>query len=331
MSDISDFQIEQDLAIAWHFQREAVFRSRLKTIWSTVDNYLTVLDAIIVPPQHIRRDMFNKPTAVYFEQSAQFGAYDDKYGYPSLQRIFMAATYEAWRARCGDELDMEYGHFLANPVRITKRGPKSLSEIAEAHQTLCNIAERCGLADDQYGIQASYPAVVIVCDQKISPVGGFELYEDGLISLRKVAEQLPVLVMRTGSPLIEVSLDDLDPHALPLERADAESMNVRRVPLAVAVDFIVSLEARTKDSRVHKYDDKLCHHEVPEGVDPIVRTDPQTWVAALMAAGTKLGSETPRNVREAVQRIEARNSGVSCDFDFEHIEWSYRWKPGYGS
>lgn len=329
MPDISDSEIEQGLTNAWHFQREAVFRWERKVIWSTVDSYLTVLDdSTVSPGQYIRRDLFNKPTAVYFEQSAQFGCYNEERGYPCISRIDMAATYEAWRARCGDEFDMEYGHYLANPVRITKRGPKSLSEIVEAHQALCNIAKERGLEDDNYRIQASYPSVIIVFDHE-KKLGRDE---DGRINLRKVAEQSSVLVMRTGSSSgIEVSLDDLDPHALPLERADAENMDVRRVPLAVAVDFIVSLEARTKDNRIHKYDDKLCRHDFPKGVDRAVRIHPQTWVAALMAERTKVGSEMPHDVSEAIQRIEARNAGVPCDWDFEHMDWQSNLKSGHDS
>lgn len=96
MPEIGGFQVEQDLALAWHFQCEVVFRSNVKTTWSTVDDYLTVLDARVVSSrQHIRRDMFNNPAAVYFDKSAQVGADDDTYGYLSLRRIFTAATYEA--------------------------------------------------------------------------------------------------------------------------------------------------------------------------------------------------------------------------------------------
>lgn len=170
MSEISNFHVEQDLTISWPFQREAWLRFNLRKTRSTVDCQLTVLHADFVPPPYSGiRDIFNKSTAVYFEQSAQCGRYNEELGYPYLERLFITATYEAWRARFSDDLDLEHGHFLANPVRITKRGPKNLREIAKAHQTLCDMAERCGLADKNHRIQIAYPAVVIVSDRKISP------------------------------------------------------------------------------------------------------------------------------------------------------------------
>ena len=321
MSDISNFQIEQDLTISWHFQREAWFRLNIRTIWSTIDCYLTVLDASFVPLYlDGLRDIFNKPTAVYFEQSAQSGRYDEKLGYPFPGRLFITAAYEAWRARCGDDLDLEYRHFLANPVRITPRGPKNLREIAKAHQALCDMAERCGLADKNHRIQPSYPAVVIVSDRRISSGIDDDRFE--LSNLQKIAKQHSVLIMRTGSSLgSEVSLDELDPHALPLDRADAETMDVRRVPLVVAVDFIVSLEARMKESMVQEYDDNLSILSVPRGMNRNVKNHPQTWVAAMMAA-RKLGNDVPFDVEQAIQRIEAFKSGVPCDWDFEHQPWN---------
>jgi hypothetical protein len=47
-------------------------------------------------------DMFNKPAAVYFEQS-QIRRYDGVRGIPYMQVVFFTAiVYEAWRAHCGN-------------------------------------------------------------------------------------------------------------------------------------------------------------------------------------------------------------------------------------
>jgi hypothetical protein len=71
---------------------------------------------------------------------------------------------------------------------------------------------------------------------------------DGCVNLRKTAESITVLVLRTGaSSADQVRLDDLEPHALPLERSDAHGMDVRRVPLAVAVGFTINLENATRE------------------------------------------------------------------------------------
>lgn len=131
-----------------------------------------------------------------------------------------------------------------------------------------------------------------------------------------------MLIMRTGSSLrSEISVHELDHHALSLVRDDAETMGVRRVPLSVTVDFIVSLEARTKESRVQEYDDKLSKLSIPAGMNRNVKNHPQTWIAALMAA-RKLGNDVPFDVEQAIQRIEAFKSGVPCNFDFEHQPWN---------
>lgn len=322
--------MEENLEIVWHFQREGIVRNNLKTIWSTVDSNLTVLNAGVAPPLIPRRDMCNKPTALYFEQSAQYGRYDGLYGYPCIQRIFITAIYEAWRTRCGETLDIEFGHFLANPVRITKQGPQSLSEIVTAHRNTCNLAKEYGLGGDEHKVQKSYPAVILVVVRKAE---GSATDEDGLVNLRRVTEQLTVLVIRTDASLT-FTLDSLEPHTLPLERSDAHGLDVRRVLLVVAVDFIVSLEGRTSEATkwtTKKYDNNLSCHEVPKGFDQSARNDPRTWVAALMAACTEKGPGCMTNIQEALQRLEGHTSGELCDVGLEHDEWSHRWKSGYGA
>ncbi|KAF1851618.1 uncharacterized protein K460DRAFT_270540 [Cucurbitaria berberidis CBS 394.84] len=322
--------LEEDLETAWHFQREAVLRNNLKIIWSPVDSYLTVLKSGVFPTHRPCRDMFNKPTAFYFEQSAQCGRYDNIHGYPCIQRIFIASMFEAWRARCGDMLNIEFGHFLANPVRITKQGPQTLGEIAVAHRALCDMAQEKGVGDVKHKILESYPVIILICDQEIKTVG---MDEDGLINLRKLAEEMTVLVMHTGTSLPSpITLEGLEPHALPLDRSDAHGIEVRRVPIKIAVDFIVGLENRTRGpqkEQAHEYDSDLCRHEVPDGFDRIVKNDPKMWVPALMASAMRKGYDSLKDTREAIQRIEARAAGVSCDFDFEHEEWSRHWKSGY--
>ncbi|KAF2647625.1 hypothetical protein K491DRAFT_614308, partial [Lophiostoma macrostomum CBS 122681] len=327
-----DCLMEQYLETEWHFQREAVFRDNLKTIWSTVDSYLTALcEAPPFEGSRSRSQAFNKPTACYFEQSAQYGRYDDVHGYPCIQRIFIGAIYAAWRARYqrGDDLDIEFGHFLATPVRITKQGPQSLGEIATAHQAICDAARKSGQEDETYKMMVSYPQVVLVFDRPAQFEGSAQ-DDDGILNLRKVAEQLTVLVMRTGAPG-QVTLDDLDSHAVPLERSDAHGVDVRRVPLGVAVYFIVDLEDLTKQRTTPKHDNDISPHEVPRGFDRIVKNDPRTWVVAMMECSASARHDSPRAVEEAIERSETYGSGASAHFDFEHEEWSHHWRSGYGA
>ncbi|KAF2014995.1 hypothetical protein BU24DRAFT_226278 [Aaosphaeria arxii CBS 175.79] len=333
MSDARDLVIEEDLKTAWYFYREEKFRQNLKDNWSTVDGYTTFLDTGIEPTHGPLRDTYNKPTAVYFEQSAQCGCYDNVRGYPCVSRVFIASIFEAWRARCGDEMDIEFGHFLANPDRITKRGPKNLSEIAVAHQAICEMAKAKAIDKkyENYEILPSYPAVILIFDR--TPNGN-EPDEDGYYNLRKNAERVTVLVMKTGASMVDdVTLEDLDNYALPLERSDANGIDIRRVPLSIAVDFIVTLENRMRAQEKKKrqrFDSELGPFELPKGFDPIVKSDPQMWAAALMApSSTEKKTDPWSNVQQAIRRIEARASGIPSGVDFEHVEWMRHWKSGY--
>ena len=335
--------LESDLTQTWHFQHEATYRENLKTIWSTVDQSLTVLDQSTILPSR-PRNLLNKATSVYFEQSAQYGYYNDDFGYPYISRIFIATIFEAWRDRCirGNGLDFEFGRFLAHPIRITKRGPRSLREIVTAHRGLCDIVKRTGteVGDENYGIPPTYPAVILVFDREVfeSGVVADAKDDDGLINLRKLAQEMTVLVIRTqASDGVDVPLDDLESHSLPLERPDAEGIDVRRVPLSVAVDFVMKLEERNGGSRQRNmrpavYDHfNLSRHAVPDGFDPIVRTDPAMWAAAWASPGVRRDTAAYilNDVGKALLRINAHAVGEQCDFELEHEEWNRRWKPGY--
>lgn len=121
-------------------------------------------------------------------------------------------------------MSLEFGHFLANPVRITKRGPQSLGEITIAHEMLCERARTSGVEDEDHTILEFYPELIVVCDQDIY----LPEDEDGLMNLRKWAEQVTVLVMVTkAASTNRFSIADLEPHALPLERSDAQGINIR--------------------------------------------------------------------------------------------------------
>jgi hypothetical protein len=114
-----------------------------RVIWSTNDNYLTVFDGS--SSKYCPRDSFlaiwNKPTSVYFEQTAQYGCNDEVKGYPCTTRRMIAAIYKTWCVYCGENFNLELGHLMANPVSITKRGPQTLQGICAAHTDFCAIAK----------------------------------------------------------------------------------------------------------------------------------------------------------------------------------------------
>ena len=322
-ADLKDL-LEEDLREAWHFQREAQFRRKQKTIWSTIDCYRTVLDDGVNASNRLCCGFYNKCTAFYWEQSAQYGRYDEKDGFGCTPGIVFAAMYEAWQGH------REYGHFIANPVRITPRGPKNLKEIVEAHKQLCTIArERMLVLDDQhYRVHNLYAALLLVCDRR--EFEGSEADSEGFYRLSGIARMQSVLIVRTGAECsIPFSFDRLRQHALPLQRSDASGMDVIRVPLYIAVEFFADLEKASEESRdENDIDTSLCGHTWPKTFDKSVRNHPETWVHALLSAfESGLGDQDGlRDITEALSRIEARQAGKTSVWDFDHIDWAHSWR-----
>jgi hypothetical protein len=123
--------------------------------------------------------------------------------------IFIASAYdEKWRACSANAPDIEYGNFLTNPVRITKQGPQTLSEIAAVHEELCTMAKHGGQEDEDHEMFPSYLTFTVVCDRQLE---NFVLNPGRVVNLRKAAEQLTILVMRTSPDgQDQITLDVLD-------------------------------------------------------------------------------------------------------------------------
>jgi hypothetical protein len=201
------------------------------------------------------RKAWNKTTAFYFEQGAQTTYLEGK-GYMCIARRYIASIYEASRVQCGESLNIEFGHFLANPIRITAQGPRNIREIVAVHQEICNFAKSHHSSDENYYIQKSYPDVIFVCDRDDTFV---EEDWDVVRSLREIALRQTVLVVRISSSE-HASLAKLVPHALPLDRADADDLEVVRVSLWIAISYFVDLEKQMEEPQSQKspiYDDKL--------------------------------------------------------------------------
>jgi hypothetical protein len=80
----------------------------------------------------------NKPTAFYWLQSAQQA--DASGQRTQTPTIIFAAIYEEWLRCHNSELNIEYGHFFGNPVRVTSTGPSTLRGPIDAHLSLCTQA-----------------------------------------------------------------------------------------------------------------------------------------------------------------------------------------------
>ena len=226
---LAESLILADLKRSWHFQREARFRWMQKVIWTSIDRYRVVVRDVEGTVGEIAKELCNKPTAFYWLQSAQTGAPHAPEKSCMSGGVF-AAIYEEWRRSCV-KLNIEFGHFLAAPVRVAGTGPSRLPNILKAHSSLCAQARRISLDMDNYSMHPLLPAVILICDRRDSRAKGGT---DGFVSLREVARTQTVLVILTGgnrtSTGIHISLDPLKPFALPIERPDATGLDILRVP-----------------------------------------------------------------------------------------------------
>jgi hypothetical protein len=212
-------------------------------------------------------------------------------------------------------------------VRISERGTKTLEEIAEIHQEICAFAKDYEPGDERYRMHRWYPQVLLVCDRL--PDDDQTKDEVGNPSLKKYAEQNTVLVVRTRSSE-DISLDELVPHTLPLERSDTGDLDVLRVLLSIAVKYMIALEIRMREQQgnnSNRFDVKLRGIDIPLGFDSIVRRHPAMWAAAMTEVARTHGCDGMNIYDWPAQRIAAGVSGHP--YELEQDPWRERWKPGY--
>ena len=349
LSDDMKALIRADLKKMWYFERFESFRDQLRVGWTTVDGERMILNDAFggVEPGKLKF-LCNKPTAFYWLQSAQEV---DAYGQRTIMpKIILAAIFEEWTRSHRFELNIEYGHFFANPVRITATGPSTIQGVLDAHLSLCTqayflIDQARGRADNviepkpstsqHYALSPLYHAIVVIMDYQLE-VPKRRIESDGFISLRKFAQEQTVLIVRTG--LEEglsgpISFESLKSQSLPLDRPDAimEGLDLIRVSLASAVHFIVNLEMRENNANSMSRDesslDKSLHISgTPKGFDRQVCHNPETWVDAVMAAAEENGYDNDPSAWLSIRRVEASKIGEDfASLDYEPYRRKFRY------
>jgi hypothetical protein len=338
--------VRADLKKAWHFLRETEFRENTKSKWATTDYLRITLEDSVgkVEPRKFKY-LCNKPTAFYWLQSAQ---QTDASGQKTqTPKIIFAAIYEEWLRSHDTEPNIEYGHFFANPVRITSTGPSTIRGVIDAHRSLCtqtsslinqakrradNIIEQRPSSSQHYSLLSLYHAIIVIIDRldRLKPES------DGFISLRKLAQHQTVLIARTGAEeglSVPISFESLKSQSLPLKRSDviAQDVDVVRVSLATAVQFMVSLEIKeklaipeTKDE--FPLDTSLCPYPPPKGFEENdqVCYSPEAWADALMVAAERHGYNNIPETWESVRRVQAGLIGEGfCEF--KPLPFGNRW------
>lgn len=243
-----------------------------------------------------------------------------------LPRIVFAAIYEDW-VRCHNgKPDIEFGHFFANPVRITPTGPTTIRSVMEAHHSLCaqvsdlihhaqrsadGSGKKCPLRAPQcYSLGPLYRAIIVIVDGRSQHPKVWEIESDGSRSLRKIAQNRTVLIARTGveegrsAPVSFHSIRTLS-HPLELSDTTVQGVHFVRVSLAVAVRFVADLETT----------------ENPANAKMNVCDNPDDWANAVINAADEYGY---RNVLEASHSIEGVQSYLNGE-DPSH--WAFEHEP----
>ena len=210
------------------YRRDGIFRMGTKFSW-TGERMALILNTPeptkgLDPKQP--KSIFNKPTLLYWATSAQRGN-----TCPSLP---FACIHKEWFRYHNNEPDIEFGHFFANPVRITCTGPSTIEGIIEAHRSVCDLASTLlyqisrGKAREllmgrwpdtkKYKLHPLCRAVVVVLDKLGAEP---EVASDGFVSVDKASLKQSILMITTG--------DDTDLSALiSLESINAQVLNLAR-------------------------------------------------------------------------------------------------------
>lgn len=128
-------KMRAELMKHYHAFRRYIYGQETKIHWTSDYNETTgmfTLSSSITPLNDPLRKFCNKPTAMYWTQSAQT---NDR-----CPLVTFASFYKKWFRCHNNDPNLEFGHFFANPIRVTSTGPSTTVGIFEAHKLLCNNA-----------------------------------------------------------------------------------------------------------------------------------------------------------------------------------------------
>ena len=168
--------------------------------------------------------------------------------------------YKEWHRCNNDDPNSEFGHFFANPVRITATGPPTISAILMAHkdffEQVSTLLDK--IKHDEVGElgQARWPdpcnfkllplcrAIVMILDElphDYDAEGGY-VYVDKVLPRQNLVRVLTGEEVSLSAP---IGFDSIKAQSIPLARPDAdESIKAIQVPLSTAISFIAQLHRR---------------------------------------------------------------------------------------
>lgn len=257
----------------------------------------------------------NKPTTFYLARSAQT---DDH-----CPLLIFGCIYKKWFRH--NHPSIEFGHFFANPFRITVTGPTTISGIAEAHRSLCDQASQL-LRKIEWGeigklhqsawpntrdfkLLPMYRAIIVILDEL--PLDKV-VASDGSIPLDEIMQRENVVLVLTGDDSglsTPVTFESLIPRSLPLARVDwtasGNDIDAIRVPLALAVRFVADPERREQAAypatRPIAVDKSIYPLPVFNG-SPVLSGD--EWANEIIKEAVQKGKENVHQTRDALRRIK---------------------------
>jgi hypothetical protein len=223
---------------------------------------------------------------------------------------------------------MEYGHFFANPVVITSKGPQIIHEIMEAHRSVCTqisdvfnqsesvVLKTLNICNPQYfstkyfSVLLLYHAIVMVLNR----IDRLDQPPGQPISLYELAKRQTVLAIRTGTEdqlSAPISFECLKADSFPLGRTDIpENLEVVRVLLAVAIKVHRQFETREESAddraavkRHTRAGTAICPGNLPEGAEVDACLAPKTFADALIAKADRCGYDHVQETREFIRQI----------------------------
>ena len=339
--------IREDLQKEWHWARLENFRWRVKMNWATVDDQLVLLNDEHGAVTRKKLRLFcNKITAFYWLQTAQlYSGSGERMLMPS---IVFATIYREWSQYYDLQQNIEFEHYIANPVRITSNGPSTIRGVLKAHHSLstqaCDlmtksrqdnrlVSNRLTTELQRYDIHPLYKAIILLIDR-------YEIdFQSDLVELFRLedeAQQQTVLIVRSGSEAglsAPISFDSLRAKSLPLDRSDVDGqpmIDIVRTSLATAVRFVLDLEQRENiayPESVQDYgsDSDISPRSHIKAVDGSERHGPESWADAHIEKAEKYGYDSGFTTRLSIRRVQAAMVGENFA-ELTPIPFGNRWK-----
>ena len=251
--------------------------------------------------------------------------------------MVFATLFGEWYKEYDSKPNIEFGHFLANPIRVTKRGPETIGGIIKAHASLLEKAKSILHRADQeesssnilkqvkagdYRIHPLYEALILVvdCNEPGDRMNEFRR-PDRYIRLQDIAHFQSVVIARTAAEeqlSTPISFESLQSKAIPLNRIDFDgepNIDVIRVSLPDAVRFVIDLEKREDFATVGGKPIPNIDRTLGETCEKLFPEDAghcdseYTWAEAHIAAAEKHGYEYCAHASNSIRRVQARMKG----------------------